>query len=163
MTTTLYPQQSGYSIAAGDCSAEGSYVDTLGSVAATGVNGTFSAVPGSTPTATVPLGILPLDVLSPTGVPVAGARVTLAATSYIPPVLPATTPTACTADSYTMPTTGPDGLSRTAVPFGLYTATITSGATTTTVQLMVGLSTVTTMIGTTTTQYPLPSVASVVL
>lgn len=163
MTTTLYPQQSGYSIAAGDCSAEGSYVDTLGSVAATGVNGTFSAVPGSTPTATVPLGILPLDVLSPTGVPVAGARVTLAATSYIPPVLPATTPTACTADSYTMPTTGPDGLSRTAVPFGLYTATITSGATTTTVQLMVGLSTVTTMIGATTTQYPLPSAASVVL
>ncbi len=143
MTNTLYPQPNGFAIAAGDCKGEANYSDLLGTYTASGVNGAFTGVPGSTPTATVPLGMLPLDVTTSTGTPVSGATVTMTAAST-------TAGTACAADSYTLPSTGPDGLSRTAVPYGLYNVTIkgtiASVATTTTLEVMVGASTVVTSI-----------------
>lgn len=82
MTNALYPQSNGFAIAAGDCKGEANYSDVLGTYTASGANGAFTGVPGSTPTATVPLGVLPLDVTSSTGMPVSGATVTMTAASY---------------------------------------------------------------------------------
>ncbi len=116
----LYPFNPGYSLYAADCTAElGSTKDASSVVAPT--------VPGSTggQAVTVPLGMVAFDVISTSGI-ADGATLTLTATTA-----------GCAADTYTLPTTGPDGLSRTTVPFGTYTLTITSGSTTATATVTV--------------------------
>ncbi|MGH9081442.1 MAG: hypothetical protein ACRDYE_15450, partial [Acidimicrobiales bacterium] len=105
-------------------------------------------------------GVLPIDVITVDPVthvaaPAQSATISLTTASYTP----GSPPIPCPSDSYTLPSTGPDGLSRTAVPYGLYTATITSGASTATVSLAVNASTV----AAGSVVYPLPSAVLVVL
>ena len=59
----LYPQAPGYSIAAGDCPAE---------AISTGI-ANLNAPPGGNAQVTVPLGLVPLQLVGPTGAPVSGA------------------------------------------------------------------------------------------
>jgi hypothetical protein len=103
-SSPLYPQSGGYSIAAGDC-------DTT--PPSTWIS-SFTAQPGGTGSTTVPLGLLPLQVVSLLGIPMSGAKVTLTSTS-------------CTnADQYVLPNTDAYGYTRTAVPYGTYSYTVTS-------------------------------------
>jgi Tfp pilus assembly protein PilV len=130
LPSVLYPFANGYSIAAGDCLAEAT------SASATSLN----AAPSGTASATLPVGLLPLQVVSHTLVPVGGATVKLTAT----------TP-GCGGDQYTLPITDANGITRTSVPYGTYSYTVTiSGATTSpspAVTLKVDTSTVTTTNG----------------
>lgn len=105
LPNVLYPQPSGYSIAAGDCPAEA----TSYSVAS------LDAQPGGQASATVPLALLPLRVVNSFGVPLSGATVTLTATT-----------SGCAGDSYTMPVTDSNGVTQTSVPYGTYSYTVTS-------------------------------------
>ena len=93
---------------AGDCPSEANaYNVSQASTIPGGVSGSTSGMPSPT----VPLGLASLLVTSPTtGLPHAGVTIRLTT-----PPLPAAgrTPTTC-------PTTGADGLSRTAVPYGAY-------------------------------------------
>ena len=102
----LYPQAGGYSLVAGDCPAEATSTSTT----------SLAALPGGTATSTVPLGLLPLQLVDSTGAPVAGATITL------------TTPS-CPggADAYNMPVTDATGTTVTSVPYGSYTYTVTVG------------------------------------
>jgi Tfp pilus assembly protein PilV len=133
----LYPQAGGYSVVAGDCNLEGKDVPT----------GSLVAVPGGTGTATVPLGLLALQLVNNSGAPVSGATLTLTST---------TCGTAY-ADAYTMPVTDGYGLSVTSVPYGSYSYTVTVNGTSaahTAVNLTVGPSAVTESVnGVTTTTY----------
>jgi hypothetical protein len=105
LPSVLYPQPSGYSVSAGDCPAEASNSSTA----------TLSAAPGGLATATIPLGLLPVELVNASGVPVSGATVTLTSTS-------------CPgADSYNMPVTDAQGLTQTSVPYGSYSYTVTIG------------------------------------
>lgn len=108
----LYPQASGYSIAAGDCPAEAT------STAIANLN----AAPGGTATATVPLGLLPLSLVASNGTPVVGAVITL--TSITSLSCPAT-------DAYNLPVTDATGTTATSVPYGSYSYTVTAGGTAT--------------------------------
>ena len=102
--SNLYPQSSGYSVAASDCS--------------TGVTNTttLNALPGGTTSTTVPVGFLPLDIVTTaTKAPVVGATVKLTSTTAN-----------CGADTYTMPVTDAYGLTQTSVPFGTYSYTVTT-------------------------------------
>jgi hypothetical protein len=84
------------------------------------------------------------------GFPYSGATFTLTSTAAAP----------CGTDTYTLPTAGPDGLSRTAVPYGSYTLTITTpGSTTTVLNVTVGGSSVT--VGLATYLFPNPITESV--
>ena len=77
----------------------------------------LTALPGGTATATVPLGLLPLQLFLPTGAPDSGATITLTSTS-------------CPgADSYNMPVTDATGLTAASVPYGSYSYTVTKGGT----------------------------------
>ncbi len=123
----LYPFNGGYGLFAGDCSTE------LGA-------GSFnlsqaSTTPGATSNVTVPLGLVSVQALhasgASVGLPYAGATFKLTATSASP----------CTADQYTLQTAGPDGLSRTEVPYGSYTLSVT-GTSTVTQSVVVGGSSV---------------------
>ena len=102
----LYPQANGYSIAAGDCAAE----------ATSSAISNLTAPPGGTATATVPLGLLPLQLIGPTGAPLSGATVTL------------TSLTCPGSDSYNLPATDATGVTMTSVPYGSYSYTVTVGA-----------------------------------
>ncbi len=111
----LYPFNSGYSVWPGGCAAE-----TVSPPATT-------ASPGGSSTATVSLASVALEVVDGTGQPVPGATVTMtesnAPSSNCPP------------ETYAMPTTNADGLSRAGFSYGSYTVTITNpldGAVTTT-------------------------------
>lgn len=122
----LYPQSSGYSIAAGDCPAEGT------STAIANLN----AAPGGTATATVPLGLMPLTLVASNGSPVVGAVITL--TSITSLSCPAT-------DAYNLPITDATGATATSVPYGSYSYTVTVGGTATAhtaVTLIVGANSV---------------------
>jgi hypothetical protein len=115
----VYPFTNGYSVYAGDCAAEAAPIFNVAHVA---------TVPGgSSPTTTLPLGLISIQALhalgTSTGVPYAGATFSLLATSASP----------CGANTYTLQTAGIDGLSRTEVPYGTYTLTVTTSASTTTV------------------------------
>jgi Tfp pilus assembly protein PilV len=118
----LYPFNAGYGLFAGDCSAELG----AGSFNVTQANTT----PGGSSGASVPLGLVEVQALhasgSGVGLPYSGATVSLTATT-----------SGCGADVYTLPTAGPDGLSRTTVPYGTYTLTVT-GASATSVAVTVG-------------------------
>jgi Tfp pilus assembly protein PilV len=148
----IYPFSSGYSLLAGDCYA----APELGA-------GSFNVaqaatVPGDVPPAsasvTIPLGMIEVRVLHSTGnqvgFPYNGATFSLTSTAAAP----------CGTDTYTLPAAGPDGLSRTAVPYGTYTLTITTSASTTTVpNVTVGGSSIT--VGGTTYLPPNPITDSV--
>ena len=101
----LYPQPNGYSIATGDC----------GAVPVTPAVTPLNAAPGGTASATVPLALLPLQVVTPAGVPMSGATVKLKTVSG-----------GCAGDTYTMPATDAYGFTRTSVPYGTYSYTVTS-------------------------------------
>jgi Tfp pilus assembly protein PilV len=115
LPNVLYPQPGGYSVVAGDCPAEAQNAWAQASL---------TASPGSTaPTTstTVPLGQLPLQVVSSTGAPVGGATVTLTSTTCGGPG----------GDTYVLPVTDADGLTQSSVPFGTYSYTVTSNGVTT--------------------------------
>ena len=123
----LYPFNGGYGLFAGDCSTE------LGA-------GSFNVsqavtVPGATSNTTVPLGLLTVQALhaagASIGLPYSGATFSVTATSGSP----------CGADSYTLQTSGPDGLSRTEIPYGTYTLSV-RGTSTVTEAITVGGSSV---------------------
>ncbi len=98
LPSVLYPFASGYSIVAGDCPSEVTSFSTA----------SLSASPGGTASATVPLGLLPLQVVNPNGSAASGATVRL-------------TSTQCSGtDSYTLPTTDALGVTQTSIPFGTY-------------------------------------------
>jgi hypothetical protein len=143
----IFPFANGYGLFAGDCVDEGTAYSAASTVAAT--------VPGNTapsPGATVPLAVLPIQVNSPVGAPESGDVLTLKAATTLN----------CTAnDSYTLQPTGPDGLSRTEVPFGTYTLTVklsSGGPSPTYPPVIVSPGAVT--VGS--TLYPLPQPATVV-
>jgi len=121
--TVLYPQASGYSIAAGDCPTEAT------STAIANLN----AAPGGTATATVPLGLLPLTLQASNGAPVVGATITLTSLS-------------CPgADAYNLPATDATGATSNSIPYGSYSYTVTVGGTATAhtaVTLVVGANSV---------------------
>ena len=106
----LYPYANGYSIAAGDC---------LNEATNSGAQAALSALPGGTAYSTIPLGLLPLQVVNASGAPISGATLTLKATT-----------TGCPADTYTLPLTDAAGITRTSVPYGTYSLTGSAGATT---------------------------------
>jgi Tfp pilus assembly protein PilV len=108
----LFPFQAGYSMWAGDCQAEvNSYNVAQAATIPGGISGTTSGM--SSPV--IPLGLFSLQVTHKTGANIgladSGAAVNLTNN----------TGGSCGADSYTLPPTGADGLSRTAVPYGSYT------------------------------------------
>lgn len=125
---TFYPYANGYSIAAGDCAAEAE---------STGAATSLFASPGGVASATIPLGLVALQVEASNGSPLNGGTVTLqGATS------------GCAADQYTLPLTDAQGISRVAVPYGTYTLSATAGTTTvppsgTTVTLQVSANAIT--------------------
>jgi Tfp pilus assembly protein PilV len=136
----LYPYANGYSIAAGDCLTEAGN---------SGAQASLSALPGGTANATIPLGLLPLQVVNTSGTPISGASLTLKATS-----------SGCPADTYTLPLTDAAGITRTSVPYGTYSLTGSAGATTiptnptgstVAVSILVGASSVTVTTSTTVT------------
>lgn len=117
----LFPFESGYQVAAAGCEAE-----------VTGTAPKVTSVPGATatsaPTAPVPMGLLPIEVESKTGVPVSGASVTIKpdCTRLSPPAHETNQA------SFSLGTTGPTGVTEMAVMYGSYTVTVKSGTTTTT-------------------------------
>jgi Tfp pilus assembly protein PilV len=123
LPTILYPQAPGYSIAAGDCPVEAT------STAIANLN----APPGGSADVTVPLGLLPLQLVGPTGAPVSGATITL-------------TSTQCGGtDSYNLPVTDATGITMASVPYGTFSYTVTQGSSAvahTSVTIVVGASTV---------------------
>jgi hypothetical protein len=139
----LFPFTSGYQVAAAECAAQ--VTPTATSV---------SSIPRGTATAALAMGLLPIEVVSATGVPVAGATVT------ITPACTKLTPPAGSADqtSFSLERTGPSGLSETAVMYGPYTVSVTSGALTATATITVAQTG--TEVGSVTTQLPSPVVVT---
>jgi len=122
----LFPFANGYSVGAGDCGAE----VANGSALATSVPG---ATGGGAPDVTLPLGLLPIEVTTASGAPVAGATVTA---SVADPNIPANA--SCNDGTvYSLPTSGPDGMSELAAVYETYTVTVTVGSTTTPVTVQV--------------------------
>ena len=77
----------------------------------------------------LPLGLLPIEVTDANGNPLAGATITA---KVADPNLPADQP--CNDNvTYTLPTTGPDGVSNVAAMYETYTLTIKQGLNTATV------------------------------
>ncbi|HEX3839385.1 MAG TPA: prepilin-type N-terminal cleavage/methylation domain-containing protein [Acidimicrobiales bacterium] len=141
---TIFPFATGYGVAAGDCLTEYQAV-SVGT-------GLASTVPGATSVTatTVPLAVLPIQVNSSAGAAESGDVVTLTATT-----------SGCTGDKYTLQPTGPDGFSRTEVPFGTYSLSVTlpaGGASPTYPAVVVGAGTVS--VGS--TVYSLPHIPTVV-
>jgi len=125
LPNVLYPQPGGYSVAAGDCNDEGNAA----------LAGTLTAAPGGTGSATIPLGLLSLQLVNTSGAPVSGASITLTSTTC----------GSAYADAYNMPVTDGYGQSAISVPFGSYSYSVTqNGSSTahTTVNLTVGSSAV---------------------
>lgn len=142
----IFPFDDGYAMFAGDCAAE----DTTNGPGTTNV----PTIPGTTvatPATTVPLAVLPIQVNSSTGTPEPGDVLTL--TTDI------TNTPGCQADTYRLQSSGPDGLSRTEVPFGAFTLTVQlPGGGSNSYPVTVAPGSVT--VGT--SQYPLPLSATVV-
>jgi type II secretory pathway pseudopilin PulG len=145
--TNIYPLNGGNNLFAGDCTNE-DVTNGLGSVSPNTIPGELLTTPGNTPS-TVPLAVLPIQVTAPTGSAEAGDTLTLTAKT-----------SGCANDTYDLQSTGPDGLSRTEVPFGAYTltATLSSGGAPKTYSVTVAPGTVTIA----STTFYLPQVASVV-
>lgn len=118
---TLYPFTNGYGLWAGDCQAESNSYNTT--QAATTPGGTSGITSGmSTPT--VPLGLAAVQVVHKTGtligLPYSGVALTLKVPSNS---------NGCGQDTYTLQSTGADGLSRTLVPFGTYNVYVNGSGT----------------------------------
>ncbi len=131
----LFPFNSGYAMYAGACSAQSTEAVTQ----------QIASLPGNTSSATVPLALLPLSVVTSAGSPAAGVAATL-------------TDSECgTPYTLTLPTTGPDGLVHVAVPYGKYTLTLTgTDGKTATSSLAVDTNKI--VVGTTTVAMPGPVV-----
>jgi|GEM_PF-1577240 len=112
--TPLYPFVNGYSVFPGSCLAQ----------ASTGLP-TAAPGPGGSATVTARLANTALDVVNTAGQPVPNATISATVTSTVP-VAPATTAPmqGCTTDTYTLPTTGADGLSAAGFPLGVYAITV---------------------------------------
>src|SRR5664280_906306 len=140
----LYPQPPGYSIVAGDCQA--SYQGVSAAIA------NLNAAPGGTAQVTVPLGLMPLQLVGPTGAPVGGATITL-------------TSTACgSADSYNLPPTDATGVTVASIPYGTYSYMVTQGTSAvahTSYAITLGASTVTVVNGGSTLTDYLPGTVQV--
>jgi Tfp pilus assembly protein PilV len=137
----LYPQPNGYTIAAGDCLAE----------AISPAQATFSAVPGGAASTTVPLGMLPLKLVTTAGVPVTGATIKIKAVTA-----------GCSNDVYTLPATDAYGLTQTSVPYGTYSYTVTAsnGTVTSPSATLAYITTSKVVSGATTTYLPGPVVVT---
>jgi hypothetical protein len=127
----IFPFAAGYGVSAGDCPNE-DVVGGAGSAVAATVPGNTAASPG----VIVPLAVLAIQVNSPAGAPELGDLLTLTATTS------GTVGSPCAPDTYTLQPTGPDGLSRTEVPFGSYSLKVGSSSTTSTVVVAPGVVTV---------------------
>jgi hypothetical protein len=153
----LYPFPGGYPLWAGDCVAEQNGYNTS---QATTIPGGVSGSTASMATPTIPLGLVSVQVAHKTGtsqgLPYAGVGLTLTV---------AANANGCGQDTYTLQTTGVDGLSRTEVPYGTYTLSTVIGATTTaygTITVAGSTTTLTTTGGTpVTTTVALPSPVTV--
>jgi len=144
----LFPFSSGYSVAVGECASELSAASASAST-------TPGAISPSTSEATVtlPLGLLPIQVVSSsTGAAVSGATVTIADTCSLPLTpLSGTNPT-----NYSLPNTTVDGLSRADVIYGTYNVTVALGSANANYAVTVSPTSVT--VGSTTTYLPNPIV-----
>ena len=131
----LFPFSSGYSIGAGYCSSE----LTTASVSAATTPGASPTTSPAAPTVTLPMGILPIEATNSSGVPISGATISIvdnSCTSELTPLSSGSFPALSSPPSspsnptsYSMPTSGVDGLSRIAVIYGTYQVTVTSGST----------------------------------
>jgi len=128
----LFPFTNGYTVWPGGCPAENNAPATV------------VVTPGGTATANLVLAPVTLEVVDGTGQPVPGATITLAQNNGSP----------CPSESFAMPTTAGDGLSRAGFSFGAYTATIVNplDSKTTTASITINASSV----ATSTTTYPEP-------
>ncbi len=108
----VFPFAAGYSVAAASCTAE-----------VTAASAQVTSAPGATATATLPLGLLPVKVVTPAGVPVSGATVSASVTD---PTCAPLAPLSGGSDpaSYSLEATGPLGLSQTAVIYDTYKVTV---------------------------------------
>ncbi|MBF6555173.1 MAG: prepilin-type N-terminal cleavage/methylation domain-containing protein [Acidimicrobiales bacterium] len=142
----LYPFVGGYGLFAGDCQSEllgGSFNQSQ-----------VATMPGGSTSVTVPLGLLSVEALHLTGaaigLPYMGATFQLTATTAGP---------GCNADTYTLPTAGPDGLSRTEVPYGSYTLKVTGTSPAVSIPITVGSGSL--VASGTTVLFPNPVIVSV--
>lgn len=108
----LFPYTSGYTVGAGNCLQELST-----STAVDTIPGTKATTSG--PAAVVPLGLMAVEVVRPTGKPVAGARISATINDTAP----------CSSLTLTMGTTEADGVLALATITEKYTLTVTSGTT----------------------------------
>ena len=112
----VFPFLGGYNVFAGDCPSESNAYNVVN---ATTIPGGISGSTIGMPSPTVPLGLASLQVDAPlTGLAHAGVTVTLTTTAVA----------GCGTDTYNLPTTGADGLSRTAVPYGSYSVSLAGTA-----------------------------------
>lgn len=145
----LFPFAAGYSVAAAACTAE-----------VTAASAQVTSIPGATASAALPLGLLPIEVVTPAGVPVSGATVSATVTDAACTPLRPVTPTHPDPTSYTLEATGPLGVSATAVIYDTYKVTVTApgGHTASTV---VQVTPTATVVGTTALPLPSPVVVTV--
>jgi Tfp pilus assembly protein PilX len=115
----LFPYSKGYSIGAGTCLAELSNA----SAEVPTVPGTTS---GNEPDVALPMGLLSVQVVSG-GVPVSGAVVSVTVADPSPANSNCNTPSPATTTTYSMPPTGPDGLTRLALIYETYSITMQLG------------------------------------
>jgi hypothetical protein len=143
----LFPFASGYSVAVGSCASELS----AASASAGTTPGAVSPATGEA-VVTLPMGLLPIQVVSSTGAAVSGATVTISDSCSLPLTpLSGTNPT-----SFALPNTKVDGLSRADVIYGTYSVTVALGSATATYTVTVSATSVT--VGSTTTYLPDPVV-----
>lgn len=110
----LFPFASGYSVAAAECPSE-----------VASASAAVSSVPGGTSKAKLPMGLLPVEVVTSKGSPVAGATVTAAISD--PTCVPLTPLSGSNPASFGLETTGAFGLSELAVIYDTYKVTVTAG------------------------------------
>lgn len=116
----VFPFSGGYNMFAGDCPSEGTNTYTVAQA---------TTIPGGTSATTVPLGLLSVKVTTPSG-SLAHSGVTLQ--------IKTTAVAGCGTDTYTLPTTAADGLSRTAVPYGSYSLFVNGSSTAYTTVVVTG-------------------------
>jgi type II secretory pathway pseudopilin PulG len=130
----LFPFASGYSVAVGSCASELAAASASASTTPGAV-----APPSNWSVVTLPMGLLPIQVVNSSGAAVSGATVTITDTCSSPLTpLSGTNPA-----SYSLPTSTVDGLSRADVIYGTYSVTVALGAANATYSLTVSPTTVT--------------------
>jgi hypothetical protein len=146
----LFPFASGYSVAVGECPSE----LAAASASASTTPGDVGTPPSGNAAAqvTLPMGLLPIQVVNGSGAPVSGATVTItdSCSSPLTP-LSGTNPA-----NYSLPNTTVDGLSRADVIYSTYSVTVALGLASATYTLTVSPTSVT--VGSTTTYLPNPVV-----